>query len=53
MNYENSDGASVYVDYNSYDPYNKDGRYKQNFILKKYTDGWKIVKVENISIDQW
>ncbi|MFZ1323053.1 MAG: serine/threonine-protein kinase [Ignavibacteria bacterium] len=53
LNYENSDGASVYVDYNSYDPYNKDGRYKQNFILKKYTDGWKIVKVENISIDQW
>jgi len=48
-NYE----ATVYVDYYSYDPYNKDGRYKQNFDLKKFGDNWKIVKVKNIEIKQW
>lgn len=53
LNYENSDAASVYIDYYSYDPYNKDGRYKQNFILKKYPDGWKIMKIENVKIEQW
>jgi len=53
INYESSDDASVYVDYNSYDPYNKNGRYKQNFIMKKFTDGWKIIKVENVHIEQW
>ncbi|MBK6771873.1 MAG: hypothetical protein IPG78_07090 [Ignavibacteria bacterium] len=53
VNYEYADAASVFIDYYSYDPYNKDGRYKQNFIMKKYPDGWKIMKIENVKIEQW
>ena len=53
LNYENSSSASVYIDYYSSDPKNKNGRYKQNFLLEKFSDGWKIVKVVNVSIEQW
>jgi hypothetical protein len=53
VNYENSSSASVYIDYYSYDPVNKNGRYKQNFLLENLSDGWKIVKVQNVSIEQW
>lgn len=53
LNYENDNEASVYVDYVAYDPVNKDGRYKQDFILNKIGQDWKIVKVNNIKIEQW
>lgn len=53
LNHELYDDASVTVDYFSNDPSNKDGRYVQEFFLKKFYDGWKIVKVKNISIEQW
>ena len=53
VNYENSSSASVYIDYYSYDPVNKNGRYKQNFLLENLSDGWKIVKVQNVSVEQW
>ncbi|RPI18841.1 MAG: serine/threonine protein kinase, partial [Ignavibacteriae bacterium] len=53
LNYESGDDASVYVDYFAYDPVNKDGRYKQDFILKKFYNSWKIIKVNNIEIKQW
>ncbi len=52
-NYEFQSEASVTVDYFSYDPYNKNGRYKQEFILSKYNNDWKIEKVKNIQVDTW
>ncbi|MBE2216835.1 MAG: hypothetical protein IAE90_01435 [Ignavibacteria bacterium] len=52
-NYENSGEASVYVDYTAIDPANKNGRYKQDFYLKKTGGGWKIYKVKNINVEQW
>lgn len=53
VNSEDSFDASVYVDYTAYDPYNKNGTYKQNFMLKKLNSDWKIVKVYNIEINTW
>jgi hypothetical protein len=53
LNYENHGEASVYIDYTANDPSNKNGRYKQDFFLKKIGGEWKIVKVKNISIEQW
>ena len=53
LNYENNGDASVYVDYTAIDPLNKNGRYKQDFILKKMGSEWKIIKVKNIDIQQW
>ncbi len=53
LNYDNNSDASVYVDYTALDPLNKNGRYKQDFILKKMGGEWKIIKVKNISIQQW
>lgn len=52
-NYEFTEESSVIVDYYSYDPYNKNGRYKQEFILSKFNNEWKIVKVKNIKVDTW
>ncbi|MBX7044247.1 MAG: serine/threonine protein kinase [Ignavibacteria bacterium] len=52
-NYEFSNEASVIADYYSYDPFNKDGRYKQEFILAKFDNEWKIIKAKSIKIDQW
>lgn len=46
---ENGNNSTVYIDYDSYDPYNNDGRYKQNFIMKKSYDGWHISKISNVS----
>lgn len=53
LNYETGDEASVYIDYTAMDPYNKNGRYKQDYILKKSGTEWKIIKVKNIDIKQW
>lgn len=53
LNYENGNEASVYADYTAYDPINKDGVYKQDFILNKIGQEWKIVKVTNLKIEQW
>lgn len=52
-NYEFADESSVIIDYYSYDPYNKNGRYKQEFILSKFNNEWKIIKVKNIKVDVW
>ncbi|MBK6507343.1 MAG: serine/threonine protein kinase [Ignavibacteria bacterium] len=51
-NYESSSDASVYVDYYSYDPVNKDGRYKQNFLPGKISGRLERLK-ENVSVEQW
>ncbi|MBZ0202350.1 MAG: hypothetical protein K8I03_04965, partial [Ignavibacteria bacterium] len=53
LNYENSSEASVYIDYTALDPANKNGRYKQDFLLRKTGGEWKITKVKNISVQQW
>lgn len=53
INNENSYEASVFVDYTAYDPVNKNGTYKQNFILNKFGTEWKIVKVYNVEVNTW
>lgn len=42
--------ATVYVDYDSYDPFNNDGRYKQYFNMYKAGDEWFIKKIDNVNI---
>ena len=47
----NGNTSTVYIDYDSFDPYNKDGRYKQNFTMKISNDGtWYISNISNINI---
>jgi len=42
--------ATVYADYDSYDPVNKDGRYKQYFYMVKRNGQWEIKKISNSEI---
>lgn len=53
INNESSYDASVYIDYTAYDPVNKNGTFKQNFLLSKFGSDWKIVKVTNIEVNLW
>lgn len=46
LEYNEDGSACVFIDYYSYDPANRDGRYKQNFFLEKIDNKWKIIKVE-------
>ena len=43
--------STVYIDYDSFDPYNRDGRYKQYFKMKKFYDGtWYVSGISNVTI---
>ncbi len=42
--------SEVIVDYESFDPYNKDGRYKQKIFLNNCSGKWLITEIENINI---
>ena len=50
-------GAIVYVDYESFDPYNKDGRFKQRFYLTMFDENgdygtdWKIFDIKNVEVN--
>lgn len=46
-------GAKVYVDYYSYDSFNCDGRYKQDFYLDKIGEQWKIVNTNLLNPDSY
>lgn len=48
---ENGNTSTVYIDYDSFDPFNKDGRYKQYFTMKKSYDGtWYVSGISNANI---
>lgn len=42
--------AEVIADYESLDPYNKNGRYKQKFFINNCSGQWQITDIKNISI---
>jgi len=50
-------GAIVYVDYESFDPYNKDGRFIQRFYLTifdengEYRENWMIYDIKNVEVN--
>lgn len=48
--YESNSTAEVIADYDSYDPYNNDGRYKQRIKLEKSGTYWYITDISNIDI---
>lgn len=52
---DNSYGCSaeVVADYESIDPYNKSGRYKQRFFINNCDGYWKITSLKNISINYY
>lgn len=47
---EDYSSATVYADYDSYDPCNNDGRYKQFFYMLKRGGEWYIQKIKNDNI---
>jgi len=49
-NYNSYSSSEVIAEYEAYDPYNNDGKYKQKFFLEKTNSNWYITKIENIEI---
>lgn len=49
--YTSSNGSynsEVIAEYEAYDPYNSDGKYKQTFFLEKISSSWYIKDIKNI-----
>lgn len=47
----NNCSYEVIADYESIDPYNKSGRFKQRFYISNCSGYWEISKIENIEIN--
>jgi len=45
--------AEVVAFYESIDPYNKSGKYKQKFFINNCTGYWQITEISNISIENY
>jgi len=48
-----SSSAEVIAEYDSYDPSNSDGKYKQKFVLENTGSGWYITNIMNIDINYY
>lgn len=45
--------AEVVAYYESIDPYNKNGKYKQKFFINNCSGNWQITEISNISIENY